>query len=636
MTSLLARTSTALLVLAAAVLGVTAISLNPGARVFLWDDAMFTALAAEHLQGVLLHGGDWTRGPFAWPIDGSVSQVDWLLGPALLGLPARLLGVAAIDSANVVVALGLLLTTLAWWAVARLLLGRGPHTWLAALAGGLHPLALTQAPYLNLVHRELVVLGPLLLGLGLHRRAPAIAFGGGALAALAGWFGFYQGAQALVVTAIVLGAAGLARVGDRRAWLAASVGLGIGALTMLPVAVVYQQTATLQGVSPDLRSLAGEAWDLSHPLLLGRGSTPAATAPLGQGSGSAIALAAPWLLVLAGVGLRYLPGQRPRWAWLAILLTGLVGAWLALGPTPSGPLAPPPLYRLLMGVPGLSNLRAPSRWLVLPLGAIALLAALGARELVGLLTRRWPRAGVVALLPPLLFCLGLRSLPGEPRAIVTPDPVYVALEGLPPGALVEVTNRGASMACSCTLGQRFHAAMLHRRPLVGGVYARRLQSLVELDRALQGWPSPEVVALMRRIGATVVIEHSLGPAPDPSVARCTQDERHRVCALVAPTIPLPAPDALGVVTEPPVTALRWTSGQAPRDTVRIRCGEEEQTVSVRPWQALTALRYGPSSPTLEVVLPTPCAVAPTVSAGHPDWLRAEVAEGSPGAWLPEL
>lgn len=633
MRSVLGRTRTALLVLAAAVGGVAAISLQPGARVFLWDDAMFTALAADHLQGVLLRGGDWTRGPFAWPIDGAVSQVDWLLGPALLGLPARLLGVDPLDGMNLLVALGLLLSTLAWWAVARVLLGPGPHAWLAGLAGGLHPLALTQAPYLNLVHRELVIGGPLLLGLGLHRRAPGLAFGGGALAAAAAWFGFYQGAQALVVAVVVLGAAALARVGDRRAWLAAAMGLAIGALPTLPVAQVYQQTATLQGVSPDLRSLAGEAWDLSHPLRLGRGSTPAATAPIGQGGGPAIVLATPWLLALAAVGLLALPRQRPRWAWAAVLLTGIAGAWLALGPTPGGPLAPPPLYRLLMEAPGLANLRAPSRWLVLPLGAVGLLAALGARELVGRLARRWPRAAFLALLPPLLFCLGLRSLPGEPRAAVAPDPVYALLEGLPSGALVEVTNRSAGQTCSCTLGQRFHAAMQHRRPLVGGVYARRLQSLVDLDRAVQGWPQPEVVGLLRRVGATVVIEHGLGPAPDPAAATCTEAGRHRVCALVEPPIALPAPDALVVVREPPVTALRWRRGQAPRDSVTVRCGEEEQLVSAQPWRVLSALRYGPASPALEVVLDAPCPVAPTVSGVQPEWLRAEGAEQ---AWLPAL
>ncbi len=612
----------------ALVLGV-AVALGRAAPLFgglwPWSDSLATALQLHHLHGSWLGGGEWSRGAFGWPLDGAVTQLDWLGGAALLTLPLHLLGVDALDEHALVCGLGLALTALALSRAARALLGPGPHTWVAALVGAFHPIALQHLPYANLAQSWAGPLGALLVGAGLAGRRPRLAALGGLVLGGAGWLGFYQASHAAFVGGITLLAAASARQGDRRSWAALAGGLLLGALGLAPVMQVYVEFQRLHGVRTVAADLLAESWDLGWPQHLGGGSTPG-------GGGAAVDprwdLGRAGLLLGLGLAMIGLPGvlrgrAGPRWPWLAVLGVVLGAAILALGPELlwRGQSTGLPLPgRLLAALPGMDGLRAPVRWLGVSFAAMSLLAARGALVL----------GERVRLAPPLLTLalsgLLVRPVMSEPRESLGLHPIYARLLSADaPGALLDLLPPGGRTdACACHLGHRLRAAMLHGRPLVGGLYARRVQALVDLNRVTQAWPAAETVELLRRVGVGLVLEHGpAGPVAREGV-RCEELGGHRLCELEPWPHPLVASDALSEVEAAPVDALRWTRDPTAQRLLTVRCDDEELRFPTRLWRLLTELQHGRDGVVLELQLGRTCERSVQIPGHPPTLLRAEV------------
>jgi hypothetical protein len=508
--------------------------LSPGGA-FIARDAVFSALSLEHLQEVALGARPLTRGPLAWPMADSITQCDWMPLQAAMHAPLRWLDPWPMHAYALSCFTGIALTALAVWYVARALTGPGPHAWVAGAIGGLHPLQMAHAQHTNLVHHELMVVGAAGLGWALVRRRPTQAALFAALAVMGMHLGVYAGAHGVVAAAVVAAAVALTAGTDRRTVLAAVGGAALMALTVLPVASLYAGVALREGIVIDPIETGQTSWHLLDTLAPLRGTFahyplqwvwPLSPHPMVDFNPPT-----PGYTALA-LGLMGLGGARkaPRWVRWSLLALALLGGLLALGPdvrlTADGPSIPGP-YRLAALLPGVSGLRAPARWLVLPLTAWALVAAFGARTLFA----RVPRARIP--LAALLLALVAAEAPRNNAVSAEMgrmQPVYHALDGIDvDGALWDEALRHNG-SCDCKGGQAIRAGLFHGRPLAGGHFARRYARLEQFNRDAGRWPQSEAVELLRDAGVAVALEHPpLGPLPTD--ASCTEVDGHRLCVL---------------------------------------------------------------------------------------------------------
>jgi hypothetical protein len=306
------RELVALLVLGLVVLAATRhLVLEPGLA--LRDPhALRDLLALEQLQRLVTGQQAWGDAWLGWPAAPSVAQADWLLGQALLDLP-----VAALDLGTryaLLALLGMLAT--AWLAhrIATAWLGSGPHSWVAGAFAGLAPVLLGLGTPLGLVHSEAVLGGALLLGSGLSGRRPLRAGLGGALLAGSPHLGWQHGAHGVVLL-LVLSVLAIRRSwGDGRSLGAASAGLLLGLVSLLPPALATLDYACGHQASWS-PSLPGQRWWV-------------------------LAVMAAGLALAAGMRWRGLARIPPAWQPLPAVL--LLGCLLAALPSPGAGDRPTP------------------------------------------------------------------------------------------------------------------------------------------------------------------------------------------------------------------------------------------------------------------------------------------------------
>lgn len=190
--------------------------------------ALVELMGIEQLQRLLTGQQGWDEAWLGWPVGPGWVQQDWQLMPALLAWPLGALGIGPEGQLAVLAVAGMMLTAWACHLAARALLGAGTHTWVAGAVGGLAPLLLGVGTPLVLVHGELSVGGALLVGLGLSRRRPLLAFLGGLALASSAHMGWQQGAHAVLLGALALTWAVWRRAGDAHGILAGSAGLLLG------------------------------------------------------------------------------------------------------------------------------------------------------------------------------------------------------------------------------------------------------------------------------------------------------------------------------------------------------------------------------------------------------------------------
>jgi hypothetical protein len=198
-------------------------------------------------------------------------------------------------------------------------------------------------------------------------------------------------------------------------------------------------------------------------------------------------------LLLAGVAVALRWRRLSTWAWLAV---GIAGTALALGPglrLGDRYLLPLPFYDLVYRWPPLDEFGAPDRLVVLPLLAVAVLAAVGVTALLERLPagRRHQVAAsaavlaltAAALVPSLLFGYGLTALPVQVpelyRVLAAMRDDGTVME-LPPGA-------GSSQFFQTVSHKRLAAGIVPRLP---DPAALQLENVPYYSLLAEGWPLP--------------------------------------------------------------------------------------------------------------------------------------------------
>lgn len=594
-------------------------------------DADMVLLAVDQLQGGLM--GEGLR-RIAWPLETGAAVTDWVAGQAALSLPLALLGAEPVTLQHFLSLSGVILTALAGFLAIRLLLGRGPHAWIGGVAAGYNVAHIAHLHHINLVHHEAAILGAVLVGLGLVRRHPVLAGAGVLVSGLSAQFGVYMGLHGALMLVALLISAGLHRIGDRRTWMGIAGGGLLAGLTLLPIGVLFSRSAKWIGEGEG--DVSPSVWDpslffepsarfASHRLTMA--ATDARLLPRLTEADPANAGFALLMLSLLGLGVLW-GGVRHRFLWRTIIGATLAGMLLALGEEVvwrGAATGIPGPHALLSMLPGLSGLRAPSRWLVVSFTGMGMLSALGAWYLY---RRSW-LLGVLAV----VFVLAERPAQRTSQhTMETPHPDYAALNDLTvSGALWDtmLSPQGRQSACGETIISSYLAAIAHDRPLLGGQYARSLGVLDELNAVAVTWPAPRAVALLDALEVGVVYEHRRSEPVPPEVASCQSLDNHRLCLLRPAADVLPAPE---VVTEEPIGAVvgvRWSEPDALPDRITARCGADEQIVDGPLWALISRLRHGPEAGFVEFFLHEACTE--TVSTDPPGALLYADGEAS---WLP--
>lgn len=186
----------------------------------------------------------------------------------------------------------------------------------------------------------------------------------------------------------------------------------------------------------------------------------------------------------------------------ALLITGAVALLLSWGPTRSG-LAP---FDLLAWLPGMSMLRAPARFALLVMLALAALSAYGTAFLV---ERQGGRASaLVALLAAAFlaesFLVGFPG--GKPMPFAVPE-VYHRLSSLPPGAVLSLPTYRGSPEGFREADYLFYSTV-HWHPIANGF--GRHEPLVHRDNlsSLVRFPASDAVERLRQLGVRYVVVHT--------------------------------------------------------------------------------------------------------------------------------
>lgn len=205
------------------------------------------------------------------------------------------------------------------------------------------------------------------------------------------------------------------------------------------------------------------------------------------------------VLLLAAVGV--IAARRSRIVWLA-LPTLLITIWLTIGP-PFG------IWQWVYWVPGLSFIRVPSRFMLLGMLALAILAAVGFERL----TARWSgrRRLVATSVAALLLVVEFASTPIDLRLQhIKPYAIDAWLDTLPkPFSIVEIPVPQSSLK---PLVVRRHAeymlhSMAHYQPMVQGYSGIEPPGFEALERTLMLFPDEASLDTLAAMQVTYAVVH---------------------------------------------------------------------------------------------------------------------------------
>jgi hypothetical protein len=435
------------------------------------------------------------------PHTGTLAYSELNLVAGLFAVPFWLVSGSPIVAANGAIALTLWLAFWCMWALARRLTGQ---FWPAVLAATIY----TFCPYLlaHTAHIQLLMAFVLpFMFLALHRfieaPTPRRAAELGAAVAVSGLASGYYG----VYGGVALGVAALWFGRRMRAyWVGLAGAVALAAAIVAPVMIAYRAARADVGGGRIIEDteLAYYAARLSdylvsgswlHGLLLPHQSTY--TDVLFPG---VVVLLLAASLAARALG-RRLGAHGDAWTIGGYAVVGLVGFWASFGPKAG-------LYLVLdRAVPAMDLLRAPSRFAIVAMFALAILAAFA----VSPLRRRW---WTVALLAALVAAeSGARTeawgFPSWPlQRLDPPSRVYAALAALPKGAVVEYPFPYRS--------NDYHShtkAMLwstfHWQPLVNGYSDVVPRDFEEIALPINAFPDDGSFAIMARYGVKYVVWH---------------------------------------------------------------------------------------------------------------------------------
>ena len=185
---------------------------------------------------------------FFYPAQDVLAFSENLWGVSVFGFPLLSAGASPLANYNVLLLLGMFLSSLAAWALARHVTGDPAGALVAGVVFAFLPWRFSQLPHLQFQWAPFLALTLLFLLRYLEegRRRDAVL-----LAVAFGWNALSNVHYALfggVLVAVVLGVSGLQRVGDARRWRGAALATAAGALVFVPFALPYRRVEEHYGM----------------------------------------------------------------------------------------------------------------------------------------------------------------------------------------------------------------------------------------------------------------------------------------------------------------------------------------------------------------------------------------------------
>lgn len=437
------------------------------------------------------------------PHTGTLAYSELNLVAGLLGLPWYAATHSALAATNGAIGLALWLAFVFMWALVR-------HLTDDDAAGLVAATAFTFCPYIGArtAHVQLLMIFvfPATL-LAFHRLRDAPSVGRGvvlgialAVAGLAcGYYGLFVGC-ALGLMALMLA--------DRSGpyWLGLSTAAATAAVIVAPIFVAFSRARARSGAVLEPHSaeeLRGWSANVSA-YLASSASAHDWLLPILQRwrPWSEVLFPGIGALMLGAIGLVALwrGGRGPRRLAAAYGALAIAACWASFGPDAG-------LYRLIGAVvPGMSLIRAPARFGVVVIFAIAVLAGFGARAVAR--GRRWVPALLVAF---VAAELGIRTpewgWPSWPLRVAPPVSLaYRQLATLPRGVLVEfqfpyVRSNYHNHA------QAMYWSTYHWMPMVNGYSDVIPPDFDALALPINYFPDPQSFAIMRAHAVRYVLWH---------------------------------------------------------------------------------------------------------------------------------
>ena len=581
-----------------ALLGAEASSPDPALN--LWALGWDLHVLSTH-PGWLLSGRVFNANIFH-PAPHTLAYSDHLLLQALAISPVYALTRDLVLCYNLLLIVSLTLTALAMHALARALTGSDRAAYVAGLIFGFAPYHFT-----HLIHIQLQALYFLPLSfLFLHRVLDAgrrrdtvllgLVLGLQAISSI--YYGVIGG---IGIACAALGSIVLkGRLADWRLMRRLLVSAAIGLMVMLPFAIPYALVQRETGAGRTLSEATSNSAVLRSYLqapvmnvVYGRtGFFRPEAGSRSDGPEQALFPGFCALLLAFAGALAAPPGSRRNAVLYAAL--GLVGVILSLGPEGIRPLYTT-LAQLLFGM---TAIRAPARFSVLTLCAIAVLGALAIRSLE---LRRARSGALVAL---VLGVISLEYFNGwiqfPPAPALTSNAGRWLRDQPGPGAVMCVPMGLFSGNTPCML-----QSLEHGRPIVNGYSGLRPPFFEALTDVLSRLPAAEALLTLRDLGVEYVVsDRPLLPQTDIGdalVERVKFDDQYvyqlawsgeiesklRAITDVPAPEPGPAPFSAG---ESATYLVRWTSGP-----VDLPAGEA--SISVAPSQGPEAYRLVVSAKT---------------------------------------
>jgi hypothetical protein len=372
------------------------------------------------------------------------------LGAGALALPVYWATRNVYAAHNAVLLMSFVLSATATYYLARYLVNDRRAAVVAAISFAYCPHVFAHLPHIQL----LMTAGLPACLLAFHRMADQPTGGRGvvlglAMAAQAYFCAYYAVFAMLLVGFAVLFVAlsrGLWR--DRRYWTAVVAAACAAIALVAPLVAVYAMIRRTTGFSRPVEAAGSFAANWSayfasssylHAWMLAL--IPRWSEVLFPGF---VAL----IFGIGGLISGWIAGRR--WRELSAMYGSfaLLACWESFGPRAG-------LYRLTYAVaPGFSFLRAPSRFGLLVVLSLSVLAAIGIARLLARISRP-----MLAALPLVLFAAGELAVPLRLMPTPGPDPAYRQLARLPYGALIELpvySERFAQVRARYMLGSTIH------------------------------------------------------------------------------------------------------------------------------------------------------------------------------------
>jgi hypothetical protein len=449
------------------------------------------------------------------PADSTLAYSDHLLLQSAVLSPLYAVSGDVVLCYNMLFFASIVASGLAMHAFVRAVVGSNAAAYLAGLAWAFWPYRFAHLIHLQLQALYFVPLAFLFLHklVAGRRKRDAVALGAMAgLQALSSVYYGVIGAIGLAIGAVTLAVA----VGRWRSALIARrllLAAFVGALIVAPVVWVYWKVQQDEGFGRNLFEASRGAASMTSYVRVPPENVVYGRTGLLSSGGSERALF-PGIVVLglacAGIMLGLRGDMRPL--AVTMIAVGAFGFVLSFGPDGARDLYAA-FQRYIFGF---AAIRAPSRFAVLVMFALATLAAVGWREL----TRR-PAVRRVLHVAFALMMIEYLSIP----APLTPAPPRTSAVGQ---WLAREPGRGAVIYLPLGLDIESTPAMVqslqHRRPIVTGYSGQRPNFYSALVDTLSTFPSDEAMLALNEFGVRFLVTSGAFTAPPPLVERARFDD----------------------------------------------------------------------------------------------------------------